>query len=345
MTTDMPSPEQAVKETAAYWAMRLASEDCGPADRAAFTAWRDEHPDHAAAFERTERALRTVDRQMAHPELEAMARQVLVATSPKRSLLTGWLTAGVAASLLLFAGVFSLFTQRAGLASEGAPVTTSLEMYETAVGERSTVTLSDGSIVTLNTNSKVEVDFEDAERKIALVRGQALFEVTKDVSRPFVVKAGNQRITALGTTFDIRFDQQDEVRVVLVEGRVAVDEVDEVREKPVTAKRVEMAAGDTLIASATADWEIVKTNVELVTSWRDGRLVFREEPLEQAVSEINRYSTSKIQLADDPRLKEMTVSGVFNVGKTDSFVLALETMHQIKARKTQAGDITLLWTE
>ena len=343
MTANASSPSQSVHETAAYWAMRLSSEDCGPADRAAFLAWRDENPDHAAAFERTERALRTVDRHMADPELEDLSRQVLAETAPRQAAPVRWLVAGIAASLCILAGLSALLLSGPGQVPQTETMTAALKTYETAVGERSTITLSDGSVVTLNTDSRIEVDFEEAVRNIALVRGQALFEVANDASRPFIVKAGNQRITALGTLFDVRFDREDEIRVVLVEGRVAVDELDTTRLKVGEPDRIEMTPGETLLVKASAGREVLKADVEVATSWRDGRLVFRREPLQQAVAEINRYSTSKIRLEQDPRLEALTVSGVFKVGKPDSFVLALETMHTVEASRTSDDEITLRW--
>lgn len=343
MTGNAYASQQSVNETAAYWAMRLSSDACGPADRAAFLAWRDEHPDHAAAFERTERALRLVDRHVAQPELEAMSRQVLAETAPRKPFLTRWLAAGIAASVFLLAGLSAVMLTRTGPAPETAILSASLRVYETAVGERSTITLSDGSTVTLNTDSRIEVAFEEAFRDISLVRGQALFEVAKDASRPFRVKAGHQRITAIGTTFDVRFDREDEVRVVLVEGRVAVDELDKKKLEAGEPDRIEMVPGETLLAHASTGREVGTADLEAATSWRDGRLVFRKEPLDQAVAEINRYSTSKIRLDQDPRLAALTVSGVFNVGKPETFALALETMHTVETSRTPEGDITLHW--
>lgn len=349
MKDDTPHSERAVKETAAYWAMRLASEDCGPADRAAFIAWRDEHPARAAIFERTERALRTVDRHMGHPELEAMSRQVLEETAPKQRAPRRWLAAGLAAAVLLVAGLSAHLLTGGRVAPAPDSTLMAQTMYETAVGERSTVTLPDGSVVTLNTNSRIRVGFAQDRRAVELENGQAFFEVAKDASRPFVVKAGNQQITAIGTSFDVRFDTQAEISVVLVEGRVAVDEVEPLPSKKVLEqapeKRIEMSAGERLVANATEGRKIRPADVEDATSWRNGRLIFRGEPLAEAVAEVNRYTTSKLQLVDDPRLEEITVSGVFNVGRLESFVLAVTSVHSIEARKTPGGETELTWRE
>lgn len=337
-----------VKEMAAFWAMRLTAEDCGPADRAAFTAWYDAHQDNALAFDRTERALRTVDRHMGHPELEAMSQQALAETAPRRSLPTRWIAAGIASSVMLAASV-SIITMGYLVPATPTEAEHAYELYDTAVGERSTVTLSDGSTMTLNTNSRVAVEFDSNIRMVTMQRGQAFFEVASDHTRPFAVNAGNQRITAIGTAFDVRFDKQDEVRVVLVEGQVAVDEIDPrrpfIEQTALPDNRIEMAAGDALLTSSSSGPELRQADIEEATSWRSGRLVFRDESLIDAVAEVNRYSIAQLRLDDDPRLVDVTVSGVFNIGRPDSFVRALESVHAIEARRSSDNDILLTWRD
>lgn len=342
-------PHQTVKEAAAYWAMRLASEECGPADRAAFAAWRDEDLEHAKAYERTQRGMRAIDRHVGHPDLEAISKQILADTAPKRSMWRRWQKAAIAASVMFVAGVSGVFLWQSGVERNALLVGMQGEIYETAIGERSTIVLSDGSTVTLNTNSRIEVDFVEAQRDISLVRGQALFEVAKDASRPFIVEAGNQRITAIGTAFDVRFDKDNEVKVVLVEGRVAVDELvmDETvaAPTPVPAKRIEMTAGEVLVAAADVERSVEAIDIEEATSWRDGRLLFRAKPLQEAIDEVNRYSVAQLRLSEDPRLKDVVVNGVFNAGQSESFLLALGSMHAIDAQRTAEDEVTLVWRE
>ncbi len=346
MGAKLAAPMGSIKETAAYWAMRLSSPDCGPADRAAHAAWLEENPAHQEAFERTQRALQAVDRHANTPEIEAMARTVLQETEHANANQWRW-AAGIAAALMLTAGV--AFSIQIFGAADDAVIADAGEFYETAVGERSTVVLTDGSTVTLNTNSQIDVTFAPGRRDIKLVRGQALFEVAKDAARPFVVEAGNQRITALGTAFDVRFDKQDEVKVVLVEGRVAVDELVPAAPGAAAAaapdKRVEMIAGQRLVAAANITRAPEAADIEEETSWRDGRLLFRSEPISEVVAEVNRYSTEQIRVSDDPRFGELIVNGVFDAGKSQSIILALETMHPIDAQRTGSDEITLVWRE
>src|SRR5690606_15969424 len=97
--------------------------------------------------------------------------------------------------------------------------------FRTAVGERSSITLSDGASVVLNTNSRIEVRYTPERRNVRLLAGQAWFQVAKHPERPFVVEAGDRRVTALGTAFDVRMDSRDSVQVTLAEGKVSVEPI------------------------------------------------------------------------------------------------------------------------
>lgn len=330
-----------IEEAAAYWAMRLSSPACGPADRAAFEAWREENETHANAYARAERALTVVDRHLGSSELSALADQVLAETEPRRRPVLGAAVAGMAAAVILAVGLvvfFDISLQR----NEGSAISVAkLEAYETAVGERSTVTLSDGSAVVLNTASRIEINYSEERRGVTLTAGQALFEVAKDPDRPFEVLAGDRRIVALGTAFDVRLDEGVGVQVTLIEGRVAVDSAVNVGEP----ERQELAAGEQLVARVDAPTVVAAADVERVTSWREGQLVFRNDPLLDAVREINRYSTTQLFVGDDPRLHEIRVSGVFKAGRSNSFVLALETAYPVNAQQIAEDRIALLWAE
>ena len=198
------------------------------------------------------------------------------------------------------------------------------------MGERSTVTLTDDSTITLDTDSLVQVDFTENSdtRRLELIRGQAHFEVEKDF-RPFEVYAGDRRIVALGTAFDVRLDEEQGVLITLVEGRIEVDKI--VNDVPGIVKsfvnqaptHTELAAGEQLIAKPDSQPRVLNADMERVVGWREGRLVFRDDALHDVVQEINRYSTRKLVLNDDARLDNISVGGVFASGSTSSFIEAM----------------------
>ena len=328
--------------------MRLSSASCTPADRAAFEAWRREQPSHAQAYSSVERMLAEVDSHIGIAEFSELGEQVLAATQlpPQRRSYAAVTSA--AAVLILVLGVVIYQNQVADPSASlrmAAPV-----VYETAIGERSTAILPDGSSVVLNTSSRVEVDYSDDSRKLTLVRGQAHFEVRKE-RRLFEVIAADRRIVALGTAFDVRLKEDSEVLVTLLEGRISVDEivtgvVGEVRGNSVAQlEHNELAAGEQLIAYAGDPTTVGNADIERVTSWRQGRLVFRNDALSEAVQEINRYSTRQLLLGADARLEEIRISGVFNAGSITTFVLALESVHPIAAQQINQDQTVLLWQE
>jgi len=336
--------EDTLERNAAYWTVRLSSSTCGPADRAAFEAWRNEDPSHAEAFERTEKTLAFVDRHIEHPSIGSLIDDVMLETAPKSRLFQSW---GIGIAATICAAVMSVIVLMQFVSPQS---TDNSEVYGTAVGERRTITLSDGSTVTLNTNSRIEVAYNSARRDIQLIQGQALFEVAKNASWPFVVEAGNQRITALGTAFDVRVDDKshEEIQVALVEGRVAVDEFNvdnEGHEQPVIPEnRIELIAGERLIASANQRIRAVeKIDLEEVTGWREGRIVFRNTPLKEAVKEVNRYTKQKLQLADDVRLHNIRISGVFNTGRIAPFVSALQITNPVVVWTSTKSKMVLSW--
>lgn len=352
--TNSSDPEGTVEEQAAFWAVRTASPHCTPEDRRAFELWRRADPAHAAAYQRTQKANAFVDRHVDHEILKDLADRMRARTEPEKATLLRplwrptWNAAAIAASLMLvFGGAIGTFTV---MASKQAAIETTAEApasYETAIGERSTVTLSDGTVVTLNTNSRLSVAFTGKTRTVALLRGQAFFEVAKETARPFIVAAGGKRIVALGTAFDVRFDDADEVEVTLVEGRVAVDGVIENtgdRETAFSAP-VELSPGERLVARAGAAPDVAPAPVEDLTSWRKGFLVFRDRPLVDVIDEMNRYSTQQLIIDDDARLMAMTISGVFNASRAQDFISALEIMRPLEAERSGVNEFTLVWRE
>ena len=351
MTAHPDDIDKRIKETASYWIVRLSSPDCTPEDRYAFEAWRRADPEHQIAYDKQKRGEAFVDRNVSDPLLQALAEEVREETEPQWRRRRFAAFSAIAASLAVVVAASILFYNSAMRPNHGNLTIAGMEAFRTAVGERSTVTLSDGTALTLNTNSEAAVDFTEEERTVILQRGQALFEVAHDLERPFVVEAGGRRIVALGTAFDVRLDDGVGVQVTLIEGKIAVDEVDRPDGQPTgklssnPKESFELEPGDRLIARLDTPVQVAKADIEEVTSWRDGRLVFRSKPLPDVIDEMNRYSGQKLVLGDDERLRDMTVSGVFDTGRTSGFVYALETMHPLKAERTGRKELTLVWRE
>ncbi|MBL8266801.1 FecR family protein [Steroidobacter sp.] len=202
------------------------------------------------------------------------------------------------------------------------------ESYATAIGRIERVPLADGSQVTLNTSSKVQVTLTDTQRRIDLREGEAFFEVAKDASRPFVVYAGDQRVIAVGTKFSV-WRTGASARVVVVEGRVRVDTV---AEDPRGAHATELGAGEVARADAMGVTVAApKLNeAEANLAWRSGFLNFRDTSLSEAVAEFNRYNERKLVIAD-PSIAQLRIGANLRMNNIAAFVRVLEQEFAIQA--------------
>ncbi|MFC4314224.1 FecR family protein [Steroidobacter flavus] len=207
--------------------------------------------------------------------------------------------------------------------------------YSTAVGELDTISLADGSRVTLNTDTRIDVDLSNKERRIDLRRGEAFFVVAKDATRPFVVYVDDKRVTAVGTQFSVRRDA-DDIQVVVTEGHVQLEQASAVITlsklagrpgRPATALAAgaiaRTAKSDVLVQGGSAP------EAEQLLSWRNGYLVFEATPLADAVAEFNRYSARKIVI-DDPSLSALRISGNFRSSNADGFLWLLKSGFHVK---------------
>jgi len=188
--------------------------------------------------------------------------------------------------------------------------------YATAVGQKQEVRLSDGTRLELNTNTRVRASVTATVRTVTLDEGEAYFDVVHDAARPFVVYAGNRRITDLGTKFSV-FRYGDDVRVTVREGRVKVEILGQTSQPVVTdgGHEVVTKGGETLV--------LTKPDADIADdlSWRSGMLVFKEQTLAEAADQFNRYNTRQILVEGNAR--KIRIGGSFKADNVDVFVLLL----------------------
>ncbi len=214
-----------------------------------------------------------------------------------------------------------------------------VDLYRTRVGERRVVALADGSRVHLNTASTIEISLKKDRRQLRLVKGEALFEVAHDPSRPFLVNAASARLRAVGTAFNVRI-RENVVELTVTEGVVAVAQSGD----PVLRPRgAHIAAGDGAVirAGAVAPTVLGGEVLRQRTAWQEGVIEFEGETLPQAVEEFNRYRAQPI-IVGDPRLSNIRVGGRFEVDEADKFLLALESSFPIKAITSADGSVLLM---
>lgn len=298
----LPSDEDL--EIAADWADRLP--DLTPTERAELEAWLAAKPRHATAFA----LMRDTQRDTA---LLDAAERVRAAPAAKRSLRLGL----VAASLILAAGASAAVLVRPYLDKP-------LELA-TAVGQRAEHRLSDKSVVTLAADSGVSVRYSPGGRDIALTKGDAVFDVTKDAKRPFRVQAGDTQVTAVGTTFEVeRVD--DAVQVRVFEGVVRVTR---------NGAEQRLAKGEWLMLVSNRAPVGGRLDAGSYDAWRSDWLDADGLPLKYVIARLNRYTTQSVAL-HDPSLGELKVSGRFKLDRPTESLTMISALLDMQTRREGA---------
>ncbi len=267
--------------------------------------------------------------------------------------------ATIAASILIivFVGFGYSVVQLPERAYEAASA--SGHYYQTAIGERSTITLIDGSILTLNTDSSVEVKYTEAHRLLILKKGEIYVNVAKDANRPLSVLANDQLVQAVGTEFNVEITDDQKIELFVTEGEVRVAAISakvleselSVPLTPLPKSSLALTAGEVLViedAGQDAKNGIVENTTrqipsedfEVKLSWRNGNLIFRGEPLEQAVKEVGRYTSVEFIILDDS-LRKVRVAGLFKAGDVDSLLSALRENFNIVSQRTDDDKVLL----
>lgn len=210
--------------------------------------------------------------------------------------------------------------------------------YASTVGEIETVTLPDGSIATLSSDSRLDVRISRGERHVALAKGEAFFDVAHDTRRPFVVETEGRRVAAVGTRFSVRRDPE-EIRVVVTEGKVRLES----RAGPDGAAQPVSLLPAGSVATAGRNGVLVRSlpvsEAERYLEWRDGFLTFDDTSLADAAAEFNRFNTRKLELGD-AAVADLRVGGNFRWSNAEGFAHLLEQGFPVRAER-QADRIVL----
>jgi transmembrane sensor len=302
-----------------------------------FEIWVSD-PNNAAAWRQVSAPWHYLSEQAHEPELIAVRQAALGdakrANARQNTPVTRLRLAGAVAAMLVIGGAgwgAMQWLQRP-------------DDYRTQQGERRVITLADGSKISLDASSEVTVRYTKNARDLRLLKGQARFDVAHDVERPFSVHAGNQKVIATGTAFNIDMAGQ-KVLVTLIEGHVVV--LDEnihlsrlKMDRPRWTGQVELRAGQQLAAVPAVPPEVGAADVQRVMAWTNGQIIFDNETLLSLVSRVNRYADTQIVIAD-PKLEAMRISGVLNAGDVNGFVDIVTHYLPVRAASTDSGTIAL----
>jgi len=335
-----PTATDEMIAAAMLWRQRIDSGEWSVDDEVGLEIWLQADERHVQAFERVADICGVFDHHVAAPELIGARRALLgrvhresrgrwirsvaALRQPRR-----WVAAAaIAASLIVAVGAW--------------PLVDGVHVYRTGAGERRSVILSDGSVLSLDATSRVSVHYSKGERRLTLQQGQARFDVAHDTARPFSVTAGDRTVIATGTAFNIEM-LTPEVRVTMIEGKVLVldkPHLGLLSPAPAPKPAVEMVKGQQLVARDDGGAKLINTvNVEQATAWQRGQLMFAGEPLGEAVERVNRYTHTKVTVAD-PKAAAIPISGAFNAGDVEAFVEAVCAIQPVRATR-DSGEIIL----
>jgi transmembrane sensor len=347
-------------EQAAAWRARLA--ESSEAYAGEFSSWLAQDPRNREAWRCVQAPWEVLGQHATAPGVIRLRRASLVHAHnamrgnfmwPQRFRRAAMLTA--AAACVLAAGSFLFWRQHRP------------EVFRTGFGERRVVTLSDGSQLTLDSRSEVTVRYTADARALALLRGQARFDVAHDVARPFSVTADGHKVIATGTAFDVDM-LGPKLLVTLLKGHVVVLPQsaptvpwvpDAPRDGPGSATlagaesralssdgdamdRIYLDPGEQLVMSPSAVPQISKVDIERVTAWERGEIVFDNQRLASVVHRMNRYGPRHIVIGDD-RAGSLRISGVFHEGDVDGFVSTIAAYLPIEAHERPDGEVVLTY--
>jgi transmembrane sensor len=329
----VPIPAERLAE-ASVWIARLHGEDRDSAMKMACRDWLEADQLNQRAFE-----LATDVWEEAH----ALRRIVPLVVTPARTFRksrTPWLLSAVAAAACFIAIMVAWVLQAPDVS--------------TGVGEQRLVTLEDGTRVYLNTRTRLVVHYGQQVRRVELTEGEALFDVAKRADWPFIVSAGERVVSALGTSFVVRHEE-NRLAVTLVEGKVAVgpQQDDSLVPFPAGARAIStntssvqavegvytLLPGERLTFSSGGSVRLDHPSIEHLTAWRRGQVILDDTSLADAAAEMNRYNERQIVI-ESSAAHRLLVSGLFQAGDSSSFARAVAQTHGL--RVTEEPDRMIL---
>jgi transmembrane sensor len=349
MTTAIKDEPADRIEQAGAWCVRLAEGSLTPAVRAEFDKWMAADPENRRAFDDVARTWQSLEQTHLSPDLVAMRRDAL--ENFRRAHAAQWnrntrrrIVASLAAALAVVGIGTALWVQHRP------------HSYETGIGERRVIALSDGSRISLDTKTRVDVHYTRERRELRLVSGRAKFQVAKNSLRPFSVTAADKVVVATGTEFSVELLSQ-QVHVILYQGQVEVlarsnDRLQPVRIAPsavgsgtaLDPQAAVLVPGRELIAPIAAlDAQVKDIDIARSLSWESGQLTFNDEPLAAAVERVNRYTDAPLAIGD-ARAGSILISGTFLAGDTASFIEGITGVFPLRVEEID-GRRTLVSAE
>ncbi|MET3663569.1 FecR domain-containing protein [Caulobacter sp. 1776] len=314
-----------IDQAASEWTARLDRGPLSPRTEAAFQAWLDGDPRRKGAMLRAQAvSMMSESAQALGPDFDPASFAEPRRPRFSRRQALAWTGGALATASLVALGV--------GTAAAGTVISTER-------GEIRMAPLKDGSTVLLNTDSRIRVRYDEGQRFVTLLRGEAYFAVARDETRPFVVEVNGRRLRTTQAGFRVRKLDQDPVDLLVNQGRVAVSTPNLGGAPLVVTANTRLALSDAGHRLAEHPRPIAPEAVTRDLAWREGKLAFEGETVRQAAAAFARYSDTRIEI-NDPALAREPVTGLFAANDPVGFSRAVARVFD--ARLEQAGDRVIL---
>lgn len=317
---------QRIRNQAAKWFARMQNAEADHPDRSKFDAWLMESPAHANEYSAIAAVWDDFD---STAKMQALAQAMAQKNSDMAKQRKHYTTMANKAALMVLVMVFSFFGYQGWVEWQAQPL---MQMAKNSgIAEIIQQELPDGSQLTLNANTEMDIIYYRDKRVIKLKRGEAIFEVSKDANRPFVVDSGIAKVTVLGTRFAV--NQIDGRVVVAVDhGRVQVETKPSSGAAEMTP--VVLSNGQMAEVRPNTSPVFLERNAMDAFGFSSGRLVFENASLNEVAETLSRYRLKPI-VAIGKNSKQPHITAVMNVAETESFLKTLPQIAAVEVKQNQ----------
>ncbi|BAK73778.1 FecR family protein [Arcobacter sp. L] len=305
-----------IQEKAAYF-FTCKKDGFSKSQEIEFDSWITENIEHKKAFEKIKK-LQFLYSSLSQNLKDEISKEVYQEIKKERSL-RKLRFLSLAASVIFVIGL-SIFT---AFEYQNFKITHTFQTDKFVEN----IALPDGSVVTLDAKAKVDIKYYEDKREVNLSFGKALFNVTKDDKKPFIVNADKIKVQVLGTNFEVK-NQKDKIDIDVINGKVSVQKLENNAYKEIAV----LTQGKHIsFDKENTKYQLKNIDIENIASWKNGILYFQNESLQDAINEFKKYKDINTNIENS--IQKYSVSGSFKIEEFDKFLFALTKIYALKVDK------------
>lgn len=331
---------QQIKQQARSW-VRCLNRGLTDSEKPQLIAWLNQNPHHHQAIYKASSVFDNINELNELNGIFTLEKNNRLSSFSAKSLFF----------IIVLLGMFAIFMGKSMSTFSALNHDKPIIAYQTKIGEQNNYLLADGSKVTLNTHSRIIVNYNKGHRNIDLIYGEAKFDVAKDKTRPFTVTSGSKSFTALGTVFNIQKNNELDMELIVSEGQVLVSDHQDLNTLATLIKNESQKHHSKMIITdgqksiienkvQKATLKLSKAQTEQELSWQQGMLIFNGETLRQALSEVSRYTNVQFEIAND-EVSNTKIAGYFKADDINGLLESLANNFNIKYKFNATNSIQL----